>query len=283
MPPKNILGKGLGAILPDLLDELNERPSFVHCSVEELVPNRFQPRKEFNDEEHRNLVESIRNNGLLQPVIVRPREDGYEIIAGERRWRAAREAGCTEIPILIRDAEDVEVAELSLIENLQRSALNALEEAEAYRTLMEVFGLSQEELSVKVGKDRSTIANTLRLLKLEEEIRRALIEKRITPGHARALLTLETMEDRLRILAVIVKKKLSVRETERLVQKSPERPPERRIDDEALQLEKLEKALSNRLRVPVVIRQGRKKGRIEIRYASAEERDRLLALLNPSE
>jgi len=133
MPPKNILGKGLGAILPDLLDELNERPSFVHCSVEELVPNRFQPRKEFNDEEHRNLVESIRNNGLLQPVIVRPREDGYEIIAGERRWRAAREAGCTEIPILIRDAEDVEVAELSLIENLQRSALNALEEAEALR------------------------------------------------------------------------------------------------------------------------------------------------------
>jgi len=283
MPPKNILGKGLGAILPDLLDELNERPSFVHCSVEELIPNRFQPRKEFNDEEHRGLVESIRNNGLLQPVIVRPREEGYEIIAGERRWRAAKEAGCTEIPILIRDAEDAEVAELSLIENLQRSALNALEEAEAYRTLMEVFGISQEELSARVGKDRSTIANTLRLLKLEEEIRRELIEKRITPGHARALLTLENREERLSALAVILKKKLSVRETERLVQKSPERSPKSLNDDEALHLENLEKILSTRLRTSVFIRQGRKKGRIEIKYASSEERERLLALLNPPE
>ncbi|WP_367360894.1 ParB/RepB/Spo0J family partition protein [Syntrophus sp. (in: bacteria)] len=192
MPPKNILGKGLGAILPDILEDLNERPSFIFCSVEELIPNRFQPRKEFDDEEHRNLVESIRTKGLLQPVIVRPQEGGYEIIAGERRWRAAKEAGCTEIPILIRDVQDLELAELSLIENLQRSALNALEEAEAYRTLMEVFGLSQEEISSRVGKDRSTIANTLRLLKLEDEIRRALVEKRISPGHARALLTLAT-------------------------------------------------------------------------------------------
>ncbi|OPY85632.1 MAG: putative chromosome-partitioning protein ParB [Syntrophus sp. PtaU1.Bin208] len=280
MPPKNILGKGLGAILPDILDDLNERPSFVHCSVEELAPNRFQPRKEFNDEEHRNLVESIRNNGLLQPVIVRPREEGYEIIAGERRWRAAKEAGCTEIPILIRDAEDAEVAELSLIENLQRSALNALEEAEAYSTLMEVFGLSQEELSSKVGKDRSTIANTLRLLKLEEEIRRELIEKRITPGHARALLSLEKREDRLRILEIILKKKLSVRETERLVAKPPEKSRQKLPDKVALHLEKVEKLLSSRLRTPVFIRQGKRTGRIEIRYSSTEERDRLLALLN---
>jgi len=283
MPPKNILGKGLGAILPDLLDDLNERPSFLRCSLDELIPNRFQPRKEFNDEEQRSLVESIRKNGILQPVIVRPLEDGYEIIAGERRWRAAREAGCTEIPILIRDAEDVELAELSLIENIQRSALNALEEAEAYRTLMEFFGLSQEEISSWVGKDRSTVANTLRLLKLDEQIKKELLEKRISAGHARALLTLENQEDRLRVLAVILKKQLSVRETERLVSSPPRKTREPLRDEETSHLSNLEQVLSSRLRTSVHIRQGRKKGRLEIQYTSHEERDRLLALLNPTE
>jgi len=283
MPPKNILGKGLGAILPDLLDDLNETPSFLRCGVEELVPNRFQPRKEFNDEEHGSLVASIQKNGIIQPVVVRPLEEGYEIIAGERRWRAAKEAGLTEIPILIRNAEDVEVAELSLIENIQRSALNALEEAEAYHTLMDFFGLSQEEISSRVGKDRSTVANTLRLLKLDEKIKTELIEKRITPGHARALLTLESKEDQLHALDVILKKKLSVRETERLVQKPPESSRELLKDDKTPHLSDLEKVLSTRLRTQVHIRQGRKKGRIEIKYASHEERDRLLALLNPPE
>jgi len=283
MPPKNILGKGLGAILPDLLDDFNETPSFLRCGVEELVPNRFQPRKEFNDDEHWSLVASIRKNGILQPVVVRPLEEGYEIIAGERRWRAAKEAGLTEIPILIRNAEDVEVAELSLIENIQRSALNALEEAEAYRTLMDFFGLSQEEISSRVGKDRSTIANTLRLLKLDEKIKTELIEKRITPGHARALLTLESKEEQLHALDVILKKKFSVRETERLVQKSQDKPSEPHKDEATLHLSDLEKVLSTRLRTSVHIRQGRKKGRIEIKYASHEERDRLLALLNPPE
>ncbi|OPY16394.1 MAG: putative chromosome-partitioning protein ParB [Syntrophus sp. PtaB.Bin075] len=283
MPPKNILGKGLGAILPDLLDDINEIPSFLRCGVEELIPNRFQPRKDFNDEEHRILVDSIRKNGILQPVVVRLLEEGYEIIAGERRWRAAKEAGLTEIPILIRNAEDVEVAELSLIENIQRSALNALEEAEAYRTLMEFFGLTQEEISLKVGKDRSTIANTLRLLKLDDRIKRELIEKRITQGHARALLTLGSREDQLDALEVILKKKLSVRETERLVQKSPDKPRKSLPEDEISHLRNLEQVLASRLKTSVNIRQGRKKGRIEIQYTSHEERDRLLALLNPPE
>jgi ParB family chromosome partitioning protein len=281
MPPKNILGKGLGAILPDILDDLNERPSFLRCGVEELVPNRFQPRKEFNDEEHQILVESVRKNGLLQPVIVRPLEEGYEIIAGERRWRAAKEAGFKEIPILIRNAEDVEVAELSLIENIQRSALNALEEAEAYRTLMNFFGLSQEEISSKVGKDRSTIANTLRLLKLDEKIRKELLEKRITPGHARALLTLERKEDQFAALSTILKKNLSVREAERLVQQLAEKPEKASRTKEFSHFKEIEKALSSRLKTSVHIRQGKKKGRIEIGYASHEERDRLIALLNP--
>ncbi len=285
MPPKNILGKGLGAILPDILDDLTEIPSFLRCDIEELSPNRFQPRKDFRDEEHQSLVASIRKNGLLQPIVVRPLEAGYEIIAGERRWRAAKEAGLAEVPIVIRQAEDVEVAELSLIENIQRSALNSLEEAAAYRTLMDLFGLSQEEISLRVGKDRSTIANTLRLLKLEEPIKAALIEKRITPGHARALLGLERREDRLQLLELILKKQLSVRETERLVQnaRQPLAAPRLRRDEQPPHLKKLETALSSRMGTSVFIRQGKKSGRIEIRYASSEERDRLLALLNPPE
>lgn len=285
MPPKNILGKGLGAILPDILDDLTEMPSFLRCDIAELVPNRFQPRKDFRDEEHQSLVASIRKNGLLQPIVVRPLEAGYEIIAGERRWRAAKEAGLEEVPIVIRKAEDAEVAELSLIENIQRSALNALEEAAAYRTLMDFFGLSQEEISLRVGKDRSTIANTLRLLKLEEPIQASLIEKRISPGHARALLGLEHQEDRLQLLELILKKQLSVRETERLVQnaRQPLEAPRRHRDEQLPHLRKIETALSSRMGTSVFIRQGKKSGRIEIRYSSSEERDRLLALLNPPE
>lgn len=285
MPPKNILGKGLGAILPDILDDLTEMPSFLRCDIAELVPNRFQPRKDFRDEEHQSLVASIRKNGLLQPIVVRPLEAGYEIIAGERRWRAAKEAGLEEVPIVIRKAEDAEVAELSLIENIQRSALNALEEAAAYRTLMDFFGLSQEEISLRVGKDRSTIANTLRLLKLEEPIQASLIEKRISPGHARALLGLERQEDRLQLLELILKKQLSVRETERLVQnaRQPLEAPRRHRDEQLPHLRKIETALSSRMGTSVFIRQGKKSGRIEIRYSSSEERDRLLALLNPPE
>lgn len=285
MPPKNILGKGLGAILPDILDDLTEMPSFLRCDIAELVPNRFQPRKDFRDEEHQSLVASIRKNGLLQPIVVRPLEAGYEIIAGERRWRAAKEAGLEEVPIVIRKAEDAEVAELSLIENIQRSALNALEEAAAYRTLMDFFGLSQEEISLRVGKDRSTIANTLRLLKLEEPIKASLIEKRISPGHARALLGLERQEDRLQLLELILKKQLSVRETERLVQnaRQPLEAPRRHRDEQLPHLRKIETALSSRMGTSVFIRQGKKSGRIEIRYSSSEERDRLLALLNPPE
>ena len=218
MPPKNSFGKGLGAMFPDLLEGFNDRPAFVMCGIEELSPNRFQARKDFNDKQQQQLVSSIKKSGIIQPIIVRKSGAGYEIIAGERRWRAAQQAGLQSVPVIIREAQDLEVAELSLIENIQREALNPIEEAEAYQTLTGQFGLSQEDLSTRVGKDRSTIANTLRLLKLPAAVKNALIEKKITSGHARPLLGIDSPKEQLKILETILKKALSVRDTERLMQ-----------------------------------------------------------------
>jgi len=209
MPPKDSLGKGLGAMFPDLLNHIGDRPSFVQCGIEELVPNRFQPRRNFNDDDQRELVASVKKSGIIQPIIVRKADNGYEIIAGERRWRAAQTAGLKEVPIIIRKAEDRDLAELSLIENLQREALNPIEEADAYQTLLNKFSLSQEEISTRVGKDRSTIANTIRLLKLPEAARKALIDKKITAGHARSLLALEHPADQIRALKIIQQRDLN--------------------------------------------------------------------------
>ncbi len=162
------------------------------CAIEELKPNRFQPRKDFSDEDMKNLIGSIKEKGIIQPLVVRRLSEGYEIIAGERRWRAARQLGLKTVPIVIREAGDGEMAELSLVENLQRSDLNPIEEAQGYHTLQDVFGLTQEEISIRVGKDRATVANALRLLKSPPFLKKALIEKQLTAGHARAILALET-------------------------------------------------------------------------------------------
>src|SRR5664280_1651062 len=161
MAQKNVLGKGLGAMFPDLLDaKYSKKQASTSWRIEELRPNRFQPRKNFNDQDQKQLVASIKQSGIIQPIVVRKMDKGYEIIAGERRWRAAQAAGLKDVPIVIRAATDREAAEISLIENIQREELNPLEEADAYVTLMEKFSLSQEKISVRVGKDRSTIANT---------------------------------------------------------------------------------------------------------------------------
>src|SRR5512145_2283877 len=178
---KDALGKGLGAIFSDLLDnDTGKKVSVNSCGIEELRPNQYQPRKIFNDEDQKKLVASVKQSGIIQPIVVRKADVGYEIIAGERRWRAAQAAGLKDVPIVIRKATDLEAAELSLIENLMREELNPLEEADAYVTLMEKFNLSQESISAQVNKDRSTIANTVRLLKLPAKVKSALIEKKIT-------------------------------------------------------------------------------------------------------
>jgi ParB family chromosome partitioning protein len=279
MPPKSSLGKGLGAMFPDLLDDVSTRPSYIICGIEELSPNRFQSRRDFNDREQRHLVTSIKKNGIIQPIVVRRSDTGYEIIAGERRWRAAQAAGLKEVPVVVRDAGDSEAAELSLIENVQREGLNPLEEADAYQTLINTFGLSQEELSSRVGKDRSTIANTIRLLKLPQKIKTALINRTISPGHARALLTLDTPGEQIKILNVILKKVLSVRETESLVKRLKKMPAEKKSPKKDPFLRDLENELSSRLMTETHIHRHKNKGTIEIKFKTAEEMNRLLTLL----
>ena len=280
MPPKSSLGRGLGAMFPDLLKDLNDQPAFLMCGIEELTPNRFQPRKDFNEQDQKKLVASIRKSGIIQPIVVRKSASGYEIIAGERRWRAAQQAGLSSVPVIIRDAQDLDVAELSLIENILREGLNAVEEAEAYQTLTVTFNLSQEELAARVGKDRSTIANTIRLLQLPAAAKTALIEKKITTGHARPLLSLESPKEQIAALETILKKGLTVRETERLIQNARKDVPERKTTNQDPYTADLEKTLSRRLMARVQIRRLKKEhGTIEIRFNSGEDLNRLFQIL----
>ena len=279
MAQKNALGKGLGAIFPDLLNDLDKKMPAFSCGIEELQPNRYQPRKNFNDENQKQLVASIKSSGIIQPIIVRKLDKGYEIIAGERRWRAAQAAGLKDVPIVIREATDMQAAEMSLIENIQREELNPLEEAAAYITLNEKFNLSQEEISFRVGKDRSTIANTIRLLKLPAKIKAALVEKKISAGHARCLLACNSTEEQIAALQIILKKELNVRETERLIQNLKKQPVSKKQVAKDRFLADLEKAMTAKLIAKVQIKGTAKKGAIEIRYTSMDELNRLSGLI----
>ena len=280
MAQKNVLGKGLGAIFPDLLNDFDKKKTVFSCGIEELRPNRYQPRKNFNDGTQKQLVASIKSTGIIQPIVVRKIDNGYEIIAGERRWRAAQASGLKDVPIVIREATDMQAAEMSLIENIQREELNPLEEATAYVTLIETFKLSQEEISSRAGKDRSTIANTIRLLKLPTKVKAALVEKKISAGHARCLLACSSMEEQITALALILKKDLNVRETERLIQNAKKRLSQKAPDSKKDRfLNDLEKALSAKLIAKVQIKGSAKKGFIEIRYTSMDELNRLSGLI----
>ena len=280
MAQKNALGKGLGAMFPDLLNEkYGKKQAASSCGIEELRPNRYQPRKNFNDQDQKQLVASIKQSGIIQPIVVRKMDKGYEIIAGERRWRAAQAAGLKDVPIVIRAATDREAAEISLIENIQREELNPLEEADAYVTLMEKFSLSQEEISTRVGKDRSTIANTVRLLKLPARAKKALIEKKISSGHARCLLAFHSAEEQITVLDLILKKGLNVRQTERLIQNVKNKPQEKQPQSTDRFIADLEKSLSASLMAKAKIRGSAKKGVIEVHYTSMDELNRLASLI----
>lgn len=202
-------------IVTDPQDELHD---IQHVNIEDIVPNRFQPRKMFNEEALDELAASISEFGVIQPILVRRAEEGYELIAGERRLRASKRAGLTEVPIIVKEFTDKEVAELAMIENLQREDLHFLEEAEGYYQLLVNFGLTQEELAKRVGKNQSTIANKLRILKLAPEIRSLLISENLTERHARSLLKLEDSQKQLEVLDIVRQKGLNVRETEALIE-----------------------------------------------------------------
>ncbi|MGQ9646142.1 MAG: ParB/RepB/Spo0J family partition protein [Thermodesulfobacteriota bacterium] len=273
------LGKGLGALLPEVTEE--EAKNLFYCGIEEILPNRSQPRKHFDESKLQELAESIKEKGILEPLIVRKVDQGYELIVGERRWRAAQKAGLKEVPVLVKEVEEREALELSLIENLQRENLNPLEEAEAFKRLTEEFDINQVELAGRIGKDRTTIANALRLLKLPLEVRNQLLQNRITSGHARAILTLETKEKQKELCSLIIEKGLSVREAEALAKRWSEKLKKptasgRRRDELESQLNNLEDSLRRHLGTKVRILSKGKKGKIEIEYYSHEELGRIV-------
>lgn len=277
---KTSLGKGLDALIPK--DNFIE--GYIFVSVNELRPNPNQPRKKFDEESISLLASSIKEKGVIQPLIVRKLNGTYQIVAGERRWRAAQKVGISKMPIIVMDLSDSESLELSLIENLQRKDLNPIEEAEGYKQLIEEFELTHDQISKLTGKDRSTITNLLRLLKLPEIAKNELISESITSGHARALLKIE--EDQLIIEAItqIKKQNLSVRQTERLVEKKPELNPGSQINKDRLNpyLKEIRDDLVRVLGTNVNIIDKKGTGRIEIEYYSVEELERLITLLKDS-
>lgn len=277
MVKKTGLGKGMAALLP-VVEE--EGKKYFSCPVESIRPNRDQPRKRFKDAALEELAASIREKGIIQPLVVRPKGDGYELIAGERRWRAAQKAGLYEVPVVIRDVSEDVALEMALIENIQREDLNAVEEATAYRELMEKFDLSQEELAKRVGKERSTVANFLRLLKLPDQVKHDIVEDRLSMGHARALLALDQAEKIREAREEVLRRHLSVRETEALVKRLRSPAVPRKEKKPGIEMSYLLDRMKRHFGAKVEIRQtGKRGGKIEISFGDADELTRIVELM----
>ena len=304
---KKGLGKGLGAIFGEdvvkenkeetekkakakaeakAAEEMDEKGRILMLKLDLVHPNKEQPRKTFDEEKINELAESIKNYGVLQPLLVQKNDSFYEIIAGERRWRAAKAAGLKEVPAVLKEYSKQEAMEISLIENVQRADLNPIEEALGYRQLIDEFGLTQEEIAVRVAKSRTAITNTMRLLKLDEQIQNMLVQGVITSGHARALLSLEDTQMQLKAAKEILDKKLSVRETERLVKRlqkeaSGEKKEEKKKDETlALIYQDLEDRMKSVMGTKVSIHnKDKNKGRIEIEYYSEAELERIVEMI----
>jgi ParB family chromosome partitioning protein len=276
------LGRGLSALIPNTTEiKKSAGDNFFLCPIEKIIPNKGQPRRHFNDTHLEELAASIREQGIVQPLVVRPEKEGnYLLIAGERRWRAAQKAGAHEVPVIIRDINDLQAFELALVENLQREDLNPVEEAEAYRHLIEEHHYTQEQLAQRLGRDRSTITNSLRLLKLPEAAQQALAGGELSAGHARALLGLDDVNQILQILKQIVSRQLSVRQTEVLVKRM--RQPKVVKDSPSLSpnVKALQERLSHALNTQVrLITKQKDNGLIEIKYNSLDQLDSLLEVL----
>lgn len=276
------LGRGLDSLIPKSLE--TESTGYQMVSTDLLKPNPSQPRKQFEQGALEELAESIKENGVIQPLIVRKISGGFEIVAGERRWRAAKIAKLEKLPVVIRTATDQDVAELTLIENIQREDLNPIEEAEAYEKLSERFGLTHDDIAKKTGKNRSVITNQLRLLKLSDKAKEALVSGAITAGHARALLAASSPEEMNSLLGEVLKKDLTVRRTEALVKKKSsdiERPAEPALNEveEDIFTRELTEELSGKFSTKVRISRNKTKGKIEIEYYSPEELERIIGIL----
>ncbi len=268
------LGRGLSALIPDApAPQAGERA--LEIDIDLLQPNKFQPRTQMDDGRIEDLARSIRSNGIIQPIVVRKAENGYEIVAGERRWRASQRAGLLKVPVVVRDIPDDRLLAVALIENIQREDLNPIEEAHAYRRLGDEFGLTQEQIAESVGKDRSSVANYVRLLRLPPEVRDHVGGRTLSMGHARALLSLPDAESQLRAGREIVQKGLSVRDTEALVKRAvspaPEKPEAPKDVHTRAAEDRLRFALGTRVRIA---RKG-KGGKIEIDFSDENELQRI--------
>lgn len=288
------LGKGLDSLIPNAVGEAKVKKEIKTSAAAEakgpetmvkitmVEPNREQPRKNFDEDALQELADSIKQFGLLQPILVQDRKDYYEIIAGERRWRAAKIAGLKEVPVIIRNYTEQEIVEISLIENIQRQDLNPIEEAQAYKRLLTEFHLKQDEVAERVSKSRAAVTNSIRLLKLADEVQQMVIDEMISTGHARALLAVENTEEQYTLAQKIFDEKLSVRDVEKLVKNLHKPAKPKKLDDKALQAiyldieEKLKQKLSTKV---TVSSKGEGAGKIEIEFYSHEDLDRLLEMI----
>jgi ParB family transcriptional regulator, chromosome partitioning protein len=280
---RRALGRGLSALLSDGPSKLDSKEELREVDIDLIDPNPEQPRTIFSEEKLEELSQSIQENGLVQPILLRRKGDGrFQLIAGERRWRAAQRIGMQRVSAIVRDVEDEKLLEIALIENIQRQELNPIEEAVAYQRLMGVLGLTQEDVAKRVGKDRSSVANYVRLLKLPITVQKMLEEEQLSMGHARALLGLEEQEEQAKLAQEVVDRKLSVRETERVVQqkavktKSGADSTQIRIDANIRAAElKLKRFLATQVKILI----GAKGGKISIEFGSASELDRIYSIL----
>lgn len=290
---KKGLGKGLDSLIPTIdAEELSIKPAKKNNNIEKIdgvftvkinsvEPNRNQPRKTFNEDALTELSESIKQYGIIQPIVVQKKNDYYEIIAGERRWRAAKQAGLKEVPVIIKDYSDQETVEIALIENIQREELNPIEEALAYKRLLTEFNLKQDQVAERVSKSRTAVTNSMRLLKLTDEVQQMVIEDLISSGHARALLPIEDNELQIQLATRIMDEKLSVRETEKLVKSILNKKPEKKKEmvENAFVYEEIENKIKEIVGTKVKVNhKPNGKGKIEIEYYSDKELERLLDL-----
>jgi len=275
---RRALGKGIDALIRDDLAR-KEAPRIIHLSPREIVPNRYQPRRPIEEGTLTELAESIKANGIIQPITVRRAANGYELVVGERRLKASVLAGLETIPAIIREVDDDAMLPLALVENIQREDLDPIERAEAYRILIEEFSLTHEDLASRVGLDRATISNTMRLLKLPKEVQRYIADGQITMGHAKALLALRSAEAQKAACKRIISEGLSVREAEGLAESPPRkraRPPSPSVTPRDIHLEEVEEELQRLLGTRVRVIQRGEKGKIEIEFYSEEDLDRIL-------
>ena len=294
---RNGLGKGLDSLIPDKKvkpaaseksesrtkkEENTNKTGEIKVKINEVEPNREQPRKDFDEDALMELADSIKQFGILQPLLVQKKKDYYEIIAGERRWRAAKLAGLKEVPVIIKDYTDQEIVEISLIENIQRENLNPIEEAMAYKRLLEEFNLKQDEVAERVSKSRTAVTNSMRLLKLSGRVQQMIVDDMISTGHARALLAIDDEEQQYMLANRVFDEKLSVRETEKLVKalKNPKKEIKKQKIEHTFVYDNLEEQMKNIIGTKVSVNpKANGKGKIEIEYYSEEELERIYDLI----